>query len=372
MTEEPGLRIAWIIDRLPNDVDNLLRVRGRLIEDGFQVELVTVDQRGRLAGIKNIIQHDSHATWPARVRTLWRHAVSADLIHVMGHGPARQWLSVLRWTHGKTMLFDDGTVSLTDSIGGHYRRRLGVDERTILGVTLQVTSQAKAVRRIDDAIATRAPMNVAFANAHTLNLAATSVEFRHALKSFFVLNDGLGVDLASRWTVGRAFSENLNGTDFVPHCLNSSRHSLRIFLLGSTADVAESAAKRIVERWPRHTIAGTRHGFFANAEDESEAAAMIRASRADLVLVGMGNPLQELWIANHGAQTGAPVLLGVGAFLDFTSGRIQRAPQWVRDLRCEWIWRFVREPRRLWRRYLLGNMLFVVRVLRGGRMTGFQ
>lgn len=262
---------------------------------------------------------------------------------------------------------DRDAFALSNALAALYSERLGIDRRTILGVAIEVTSRIRAVRRVDDAITSRQPLRVAFANAHTLNIAATSDTFRNALRSFFVLNDGLGLDLASRWKVGKRFDENLNGTDFVPRYLDTSRHQLKIFLLGSSQEVADTAARKIAERWPRHQIVGTRHGFFANRDEETEAAAKIRQSGADLVLVGMGNPLQEMWIDRNGAATGAPALFGVGAFLDFTSGRAVRAPNWVRAIRCEWVWRLAREPRRLWRRYILGNAMFLVRVMRETR-----
>ena len=85
--------------------------------------------------------------------------------------------------------------------------------------------------------------------------------------------------------------------------------------------------------------------------------------RADCVLVGMGNPLQELWIDEHGHKTGASLFFAVGAFLDFEAGSVRRAPPWVRNLRCEWIYRLLQEPLRLAHRYLIGNFVFLRRIL---------
>ena len=249
-------------------------------------------------------------------------------------------------------------------IGDEYDRILGVGRREILGVALDVTSSASAVASIDDAIESGRLMKVAFANAHTLNLAATRPELRQALSRFVVLNDGVGVDLASLIRFGRRFEENLNGTDFVPHYLKSSRHRLRIYLLGATQEVVEAAARRFAQRFPQHTIVGARNGFLSSPEATARACQEIRRSRADIVLVGMGNPLQELWIDANGPATGAKVLLGVGALFDFTAGAVPRAPAWVQTIRCEWLFRMAQEPRRLWRRYLIGNAMFLLRVLR--------
>jgi exopolysaccharide biosynthesis WecB/TagA/CpsF family protein len=112
---------------------------------------------------------------------------------------------------------------------------------------------------------------------------------------------------------------------------------------------------------PRHQIVGCRDGYFP-PEDVSVARA-IRASDADVVLVAMGNPEQELWLRNNLAVTGCRLGFAVGALLDFLSGEARRAPAWVRAARVEWVYRLAREPRRLGRRYVLGNPIFMLRVL---------
>ena len=97
--------------------------------------------------------------------------------------------------------------------------------------------------------------------------------------------------------------------------------------------------------------------------EEPEVIRGIRDSGADLLLVAMGAPRQDLWIQRHLAATGVKVAMGVGGLFDFYSGRIPRAPRWVREIGLEWLYRFSREPRRMWRRYFLGNPLFLARVL---------
>lgn len=171
----------------------------------------------------------------------------------------------------------------------------------------------------------------------TLNVAATNPALREALSRFTVFNDGIGVDIASRIKFGRPFVENLVGTDFVPLFLAATRHPLRVYLLGSREEVVIEAARRLAARYPAHKIAGTRNGFFESAAQSEAAASEILDSGADLVLVGMGNPLQELWIDTYGAATGAKALLGVGALFDFVAEAVPRAPGWVQAMRCEWL-----------------------------------
>jgi alpha-1,3-mannosyltransferase len=242
-----------------------------------------------------------------------------------------------------------------------------LDCRKILGVTIRVLSREQAIASIDRTLAFRQRLNVCFANAQALNIACDNVRFRSALQRFLVLNDGLGADIASRVKYGKPFTENLNGTDFVPDFLAMTQHRLRLYLVGTTDAVVEQAAQRFRVCYPRHRIVGWRNGFFTGPQDIEETCCNIRAARADCVLVGMGNPLQELWIEEHGDRTGARLLFAVGALLDFQAGIVRRAPMWVRNLHCEWVYRLLQEPRRLARRYLIGNIVFLGRVLADAR-----
>ena len=240
-------------------------------------------------------------------------------------------------------------------------------DRTILGVTIRVFNREEAIASIDQTLASGERVNVCFANAQTLNMAYSNDHFRSALQRFLVLNDGLGVDIASRVKFGRPFTENLNGTDFVPDFLAMTQHRLRVYLVGTTDEAVEQAAQKLRARYPRHTFVGWRNGFFTDLQDIEDTCRNIRAANADCVLVGMGNPQQELWIDEHGHKTGARLLFGVGALFDFQAGIVRRAPRWVRNLRCEWVYRLLQEPRRLARRYLIGNFLLLGRVLADAR-----
>jgi alpha-1,3-mannosyltransferase len=251
-----------------------------------------------------------------------------------------------------------------------YENVLGLKRRTILGVRFEPMNRAQAVRRIDNELDSGRRLRVAFANAHTLNLATRNAAFRYALLTrFLVLNDGVGIDIASRWKFGSNFPDNLNGTDFVPHFLGTTRHRLRIFLVGSQPKVVSEAARRFAVTWPRHRIVGTCDGFFRDEAQIEELCKKIREAEADVLLVGLGNPMQELWITKYGPTTGAKLQIGVGALFDFTSGEIPRAPMWMRRLRCEWTYRLAREPRRLFSRYVVGNVIFLGHAL-GDRRAG--
>ena len=163
---------------------------------------------------------------------------------------------------------------------------------------------------------------------------------------------------------------NVNGTDLFPELCAQLQHSgLRLFLLGARPGIAEATAENMRKRFPGLDICGTRHGYFDRAQTR-QVISEINRSGADIVLVAMGVPHQELWIDAHRQHLDARVLMGVGGLFDFYSGRISRAPVWVRELGMEWGWRILQEPGRMWKRYVIGNPLFLYRVWRHGRAQG--
>jgi alpha-1,3-mannosyltransferase len=243
-----------------------------------------------------------------------------------------------------------------------YDDVLGARCRTILDVPLFVRTQAEAIATIDAHYSAKTPTIVAFANANALNVAAVDERFRSVLKCCLVMNDGIGVDAASRILFGSRFPQNLNGTDFTPHYFQLTRNNYRIFFLGGSSGVAERAAARLIALCNgKHQIAGCQNGYSRDG-DTMGIVAKILASRADVLLVAMGNPLQELWLAKNLKTTGCRLGFGVGALFDFLSGDVARAPPWMRTARLEWLYRLAREPARLSRRYIIGNPVFLMRV----------
>lgn len=227
-------------------------------------------------------------------------------------------------------------------------------------------TQAQAVewivRRLDTG-AFLAPSQVSFVNAHCVNVACRDSAYRLALAgSELALADGMGLRLAGQM-LGSPLKDNVNGTDLIqPLCAALAASGHRVFLLGGQPGVAEASAVALLSRHPGLRLAGCYHGFF----DASETDAVMRRVReagTDLLIVAMGVPRQETFIAEQLQASGAHVAMGVGGLFDFLSQRIPRAPQWVRELGMEWFWRLMQEPGRMWRRYLLGNAQFLARVV---------
>jgi exopolysaccharide biosynthesis WecB/TagA/CpsF family protein len=213
---------------------------------------------------------------------------------------------------------------------------------------------------------------VAFLNAHCINVAAKNTTYRWALtRATTLLPDGSGLQLAARMN-GSKFVENLNGTDLFPLIMQKAADcGHKVFLFGSLPGVAEKAALTAQAHVPGLEIAGTRHGFFT-PEEESDIINSINASGADVVLVALGVPLQDVWIARNRHRLNARITFGVGAQFDFWAGRVSRAPAFLRRLGMEWIWRLAVEPRRMFKRYILGNPAFVLRSLKAKLSQAFQ
>jgi len=229
---------------------------------------------------------------------------------------------------------------------------------TIMGLpVVNATSQETAEVLLADG----PQRHVAFVNAHCMNTRAKSPTYARALtRCAFVLPDGIGVEMAARM-MGLRFTENLNGTDFVPFLMSmAARKGLTVFLFGGRPGVAQAAANTLARQSPGLRIAGTRDGY-DGAQDPDAAIDHINASGADIVLVAMGVPTQELWLDQHGGALTARLVMGVGALFDFLAGEVKRAPAAVRRWKLEWAFRLLQEPKRLAKRYLMGNPEFLLR-----------
>ena len=234
--------------------------------------------------------------------------------------------------------------------------------REILGVGVCDLTRSAALDLVHDRIAGRLFTPVTFLNAHNANIASSDPQFRRVLRDFTVLSDGIGVDLASRVLYGQPFHANLNGTDFVPDVLQTAPHGMKVGLLGAGPGIAAKAADRFRSIDGRHEYRVFGHGYLD--DDEAERALVdIAAWRPDILLVALGVPRQETWIAEKLTRAHCTMPMGIGALFDIITDTVPRAPRWVRAIRCEWIYRLWREPRRLWRRYLFGGPLFAVRVV---------
>lgn len=230
-------------------------------------------------------------------------------------------------------------------------------------VSFDNVSMAQALERIGAMLQASSAQQVSFVNPACVNIAARDRGYRRILaRAALVLPDGIGIKIAAD-LLGVGLKQNVNGTDLFPRlCEMLEARAASLFLLGGQPGIAEKVAAAVHESWPRLHIAGLRNGFFETAQ-EGEVAAQISASKADVLLVARGVPMQDIFIDRHLHQLGVKVAIGVGGLFDFVSGRINRAPAWMRDSGLEWIYRLLQEPSRMWRRYLVGNFTFLGRIV---------
>jgi N-acetylglucosaminyldiphosphoundecaprenol N-acetyl-beta-D-mannosaminyltransferase len=208
------------------------------------------------------------------------------------------------------------------------------------------------------------PSHLCFVNADCANLACRNPEYREVLnRGDLVLADGIGMKLAGK-LLGSEIRQNVNGTDMFPRmCESLAGTGLGIYLLGARPGVAAAVAEWVGSHYPATEVSGFRDGYF-KPEEEPEVIRGIAASGASVLLVAFGAPRQDVWIRRNLQATGVKVAMGVGGLFDFYSGRIPRAPVWMREIGAEWLYRFIQEPRRMWRRYFVGNAVFLWRVAR--------
>ena len=208
------------------------------------------------------------------------------------------------------------------------------------------------------------PRLVMYANAHVLNQSAENPSLRSALESAdLVYCDGYGVRLAAR-ALERPVPHRMTGADWIwGLAALCEQTGDSVYLLGSEPGIAQGAARRLSRTYPGLDIVGTHHGYFEPGSDHDDRVVEdINARRPSILLVGMGTPKQELWVQHNAARLDVDVLWTVGALFDVVSGKVPRAPGWLADNGLEWIFRLAIEPGRMWRRYLLGNPVFVHRV----------
>ncbi|ANY89392.1 Putative N-acetylmannosaminyltransferase [Pseudomonas putida] len=228
---------------------------------------------------------------------------------------------------------------------------------------LQVVEDAEHEQRLLAQLSTPGAQRVlGFVNAHAMNLVTRDSAYHQALTSADVLlRDGSGMAILLR-RLGLTPGLNMNGTDFIPKLLSAFK-GRRVAFWGTEAPFLDNAARSSEARFGVQVMS-VHHGF----DEVDTYLALAHRQRPELIVLGMGMPKQEA-VAARLAQSGVPcVVVCGGAILDFLGNKVTRAPGWMRRLGCEWLFRLVREPRRLFSRYVVGNPLFLWRTLSYARL----
>ncbi len=235
----------------------------------------------------------------------------------------------------------------------------------VLGLPVDPLGLEEALARVGEHLQERKPLRVVTINAEMAMQAHADAELAAIIREAgLVIPDGSGVVWALRRRGLRV--SKLAGVDFVRHLSRfCAEGGHRLFLLGAAPGVAQTAAEVLQRLTPGLIVAGVRDGFW-KPEEEPGVLEAIRETRPDVILVALGVPRQEKWIARHQEALGVPVAMGVGGSFDVFAERVQRAPVWMQRLHLEWLFRLYQEPWR-WRRMAGTLPRFAWLVLRGAK-----
>jgi N-acetylglucosaminyldiphosphoundecaprenol N-acetyl-beta-D-mannosaminyltransferase len=235
----------------------------------------------------------------------------------------------------------------------------------VLGVNVDGTALDGIIRQVARLVVSGGRHYVVYANVHVLNAAFHNPELRQILnQADLVYCDGAGVRVGA-WLLGSRLPKRLTGADWIHDLATACQErGFSFYFLGGEPGVAAQAAEKLQEEYLGLEICGTHHGYYDHLGPENDdVVAAINRAQPDILLVGFGTPLQETWIARNIDQLDVPVVWAVGALVDFVAGKVPRAPRFMLDHGLEWLYRLLIEPGRLWKRYIIGNPLFIWRVL---------
>ena len=250
----------------------------------------------------------------------------------------------------------------TVSVSSRWQHRTLTRRVDICGVMVDVISLKELLNAVMMRTERRTPGYIVTPNVDHVCLCRRNAAFKRAYQeASLVLPDGVPLIWSSRM-LGTPLVQRLNGTDLVYAI--SERAAARgrtVFLLGAEEGVPGQAAERLKSLYPGLRIAGIYSppmGFETSAEENAAIVERLRAAAPDICFVAVGSPKQEIWMQEYCEESRVPLMIGVGASLDFIAGRKRRAPRVFQKAGFEWLWRLCTEPRRLWRRYLVDDMLF--------------
>jgi N-acetylglucosaminyldiphosphoundecaprenol N-acetyl-beta-D-mannosaminyltransferase len=245
----------------------------------------------------------------------------------------------------------------------------------LLGVHIHNLSKSDIVSSIIGKVIAGERAIFVYINIYAINLAQSLPWFRDFLNDAAIAYcDGFGVLLGAR-LVGTQLTHRSTPPDWISDlAAECASRAITIFLLGARPGVAERAALSLVRQHPGLRISGTHHGYFGTEQRgtaNEELIQTINESGSDILLVGMGMPFQEKWLDENCGHLKVKVALPVGALLDYIGHEKRRPPRWMTSYGLEWVGRLFIEPRRLWKRYLLGIPHFFFLVLRHRLGSGF-
>jgi len=229
----------------------------------------------------------------------------------------------------------------------------------ILNTYVDIQSFDETIELLGAVIKKRTPVQHVVLNASKINLMQEDEELKEIVNSCSIINaDGASIVWAAK-QLGVPVKERVAGIDLFNELVRlAPEKGWRIYLFGAKDEVVKRVREIFLEKYPGIVIAGIRGGYFSE-EESGEIVSQIAASNSDILFVAFSSPKKEYWIHTHLNDLNVPLAMGVGGSFDVIAGMTRRAPLWMQKRGLEWFYRFIQEPRRMWKRYIVGNFKFV-------------
>ncbi len=241
---------------------------------------------------------------------------------------------------------------------------LGKNERiNILNTTIDVLTMKETIDLVEKYITTKTPLHLMGVNADKINEVNANKLMSEIVNKCGVINaDGASVVLASKY-LKKPLPERVAGIDLMMNLVElADQKSYKIFLLGAKEEVVKKTKEKLIQKYPKLNVVGIRNGYFKEADWEM-VSEQIEKTNPDLVFVGITSPIKEYLIEYLQNKGHKEVFMGVGGSFDVISGNIPRAPLWMQKMNLEWLFRMLQEPKRLFKRYFVGNTKFINAVI---------
>jgi len=234
----------------------------------------------------------------------------------------------------------------------------------ILGCPLDNLTIDETLRIIDEMIASGKPHQHVVVNVAKLLQIRSDPELKRIVSSCDIINvDGMPIIWASR-LFRKRLKERVAGIDLMQKLIaEAMKKGYKLYFLGAEEDVVRNVVEKYKKVHPDIQIVGYRNGYW-NVDEEREVVNAIRDSKPDILFVAISSPKKEIFLEKYLDEIGVPFVMGVGGSYDIIAGKIKRAPLWAQKSGFEWLFRLVQEPRRMWKRYLIGNTIFVCVVVK--------
>lgn len=229
----------------------------------------------------------------------------------------------------------------------------------LLNTYVNALSMEETIACVEEIIAKGVPTQHVVINASKINLMNKDEELAKIVNSCPLINaDGSSIVWAAK-KLGVPLSQRVTGCDLFQELIKvAAKRAYKVYLFGAQEEVLQEVKRIFHAEYPSLQIVGSRNGYF-NEEDEPQMVHDMASSGADMMFVAFSSPKKEYWIHKYLDKLNIPFVMGVGGSFDIVAGKTTRAPRWLQKIGMEWLYRFIQEPRRMWRRYIIGNAEFI-------------